>query len=66
MYIGANSLFKEQIMVKSSGSTPRGGKGGAGFIPQRPGGNIPSKTGKPSGLDRGNLPPKSDGNQGGQ
>ena len=52
--------------LKSGGSIPRGGKEGVGFIPQRPGGNIPSKTGKPSGLDRGNLPPKSGENQGGQ
>ena len=46
-------------------SSPRGGKGGAGYIPSRPGGNIPSKTGNPSGHRRGNLPPKSGGTQGG-
>ena len=52
-------------MAKGSGSSkggsksvPRGGKGGTGFVPSRLGGNIPSKTGKPSGPGRGNLPPK--------
>jgi hypothetical protein len=45
-------------------AAPRGGKGGVGFIPSRPGGNIPSKTGSISGTGRGNLPPKS-GKQGG-
>jgi len=40
-------------------STPRGGKGGIGFVPSRPGGNKPSTTGNPSGDGRGNLPPKS-------
>jgi hypothetical protein len=58
-------------MAKGNGSgggrsAPRGGKGGTGFIPQRPGGNKPSTTGKQSGNGRGNLPPKSGGNQGGQ
>jgi len=47
-------------------SAPRGGKGGVGFVPSRPGGNKPSTTGNPSGLNRGNLPAKSGGNQGGQ
>jgi hypothetical protein len=42
-------------------STPRGGKNGVGFVPSRPGGNKPSMTGKPSGLDRGNLPSKNSG-----
>jgi hypothetical protein len=51
---------------KGGGLAPRGGKGGVGFIPSRPGGNIPSKTGNLSGGGRGNLPPKSGGNQGGQ
>ena len=53
---------------KSGGghTAPRGGKGGVGFAPSRPGGNIPSKTGKPSGGGRENLPPKNGGNQGGQ
>lgn len=37
---------------------PRGGRGGAGFIPPKQGGNKPSKTGYPSGGKRGNLPPK--------
>jgi len=36
---------------------PRGGKGGKGFIPPRPGGNKPSMTGEKSGDGRGNLPP---------
>ena len=45
-------------------SAPRGGKGGVGYTPSRPGGNIPSKTGNQSGPGRGNLPPRS-GNQGG-
>ena len=63
------STFKELIMSKgnsSSGgrSAPRGGRAGKGFIPLRPGGNIPSKTGKLSGNGRGILPPKS-GKQGG-
>jgi len=42
-------------------SAPRGGKGGAGFTPSRQGGNKPSMTGNPSGLGRGNLPPKGNG-----
>jgi len=51
-------------MVKGKGSSsgysaPRGGKGGTGFIPQKPGGNKTSTTGKPSGDRRGNLPPKN-------
>ena len=47
-------------MTKGGGkSAPRGGKGGVGFVPSRPGGNKPSMTGNPSGLRRGNLPPKS-------
>jgi hypothetical protein len=51
-------------MSKGSGSNgghsaPRGGKGGAGFVPARPGGNKPSTTGNPSGPGRGNLPPKN-------
>ena len=55
-------------MAKGNGSggghsAPRGGKGGIGYTPSRPGGNKPSTTGKPSGSGRGNLPPK---NQGGQ
>jgi hypothetical protein len=69
--------FKEYFMAKgshgSSGgseggghSAPRGGRAGVGFTPSRPGGNIPSKTGKPSGDGRGNLPPKSGEQQGGQ
>jgi len=45
-------------MSKNGGTVPRGGKGGAGFIPSRLGGNKPSMTGKPSGDGRGNLPPK--------
>ena len=51
-------------MAKGSGgskggghSSPRGGKGGVGFTPSRPGGNKPSMTGRPSGDGRGNLPP---------
>ncbi|MDR3302191.1 MAG: hypothetical protein LBT01_06645 [Spirochaetaceae bacterium] len=36
----------------------RGGPGGIGYIPEKPGGNKPSTTGKPSGEGRGNLPPK--------
>ena len=48
--------------VKGSGggrSVPRGGNGGIGFVPPRPGGNKPSgKFGKKSGDGRGNLPPK--------
>jgi len=53
---------------KSGGhSAPRGGKGGKGFIPPRSGGNKPSMVeGHKSGLDRGNLPPKSGEQQGGQ
>jgi hypothetical protein len=51
---------------RGGSSTPRGGKAGAGFNPQRPGGNKPSTTGKPSGNGRGNLPPKSGENQGGK
>jgi hypothetical protein len=71
LYMGKSFIFKEQIMAKGSsgsnggggkghggGSAPRGGKGGMGFIPSRPGGNKPSMTGNPSGLNRGNLPPK--------
>jgi hypothetical protein len=50
---------------KGGHSAPRGGKGGVGFRPSRPGGNKPSTTGNPSGDGRGNLPPKSGGNQGG-
>ncbi|MDR0313362.1 MAG: hypothetical protein LBI14_07170 [Treponema sp.] len=51
-------------MAKGTGSrgghsAPRGGKGGKGFTPSRPGGNKPSTTGKPSGDGRGNLPPKT-------
>jgi len=42
-------------------SAPRGGKGGVGFIPSRPGGNKPGMTGNPSGPRRGNLPPKGNG-----
>ncbi|GBU23294.1 hypothetical protein R80B4_03211 [Fibrobacteres bacterium R8-0-B4] len=42
---------------------PRGGRGGAGFVPARPGGNTPSKTGNPSGGKRGNLPPKNKNNR---
>ena len=42
-------------------SVPRGGKGGAKFIPQRLGGNKPSTTGNKSGDGRGNLPPKKGG-----
>lgn len=45
--------------AKGGGSAPRGGKGGVGFVPSRPGGNKPSMTGNPSGDGRGNLPPKS-------
>jgi len=40
---------------------PRGGKGGVGFTPSRPGGNKPSMTGNPSGNGRGNLPPAKGG-----
>jgi len=39
-------------------SAPRGGKGGVGFTPSRPGGNKPSMTGNLSGGGRGILPPK--------
>jgi hypothetical protein len=56
--------FKEFIMAKGNSGpkggghpAPRGGKGGVGFIPQRPGGNKPSTAEKPSGNSRGNLPP---------
>jgi hypothetical protein len=42
-------------------SALRGGKGGTGFTPSRPGGNKPSMTGSPSGPSRGNLPPKKNG-----
>jgi len=44
---------------KGGSSAPRGGKGGAGYTPSRPGGNKPSTTGNLSGLGRGNLPPKN-------
>jgi len=44
---------------KGGGSAPRGGKGGVGFVPPRPGGNKPSTTKNTSGGGRGNLPPKS-------
>jgi len=40
-------------------SAPRGGKGGVGFVPSRPGGNKPSMTGNKSGNGRGNLPPSN-------
>ncbi|MDR0306007.1 MAG: hypothetical protein LBI42_04110 [Chitinispirillales bacterium] len=43
---------------RNGGSTPRGGEGGAGFVPSKPGGNKPSTTGNLSGAGRGNLPPK--------
>ena len=43
----------------SGTSVPRGGKGGVGFSPSRPGGNKPSTTENKSGDGRGNLPPKS-------
>jgi hypothetical protein len=69
--LAKKSFFKEYSMAKGGhgssggggksggkGSAPRGGKGGSGFIPSRPGGNKPSTTGKPSGDGRGNLPPK--------
>jgi len=46
--------------VSSGGhSAPRGGKGGVGFVPSRPGGNKPSMTGNKSGDKRGNLPAKN-------
>jgi len=63
--MGYNHFLGGKIyMAKGKGSNgghsvPRGGKGGAGFIPQKPGGNKPSTTGKPSGDRRGNLPPKN-------
>jgi hypothetical protein len=65
---GCNFIVKENDMTKgtsSSGghSAPRGGKGGVGFTPSMHGGNKPSMTGKPSGLQRGNLPPKTAGNK---
>jgi hypothetical protein len=65
-YAGIKFLFKEKNMAKgtvsnSGRSAPRGGKGGVGFTPPRPGGNKPSKTGKPSGTGRGNLQTKSGG-----
>lgn len=46
---------------KSGGgrSAPRGGKGGVGFVPSRPGGNKPSMTGNKSGDGRGNIPPSN-------
>ena len=55
--------FRRQYMSKGSGSKggsspPRGGKGGVGFIPNRPGGNKPAMTGNKSGKERGNLLPK--------
>jgi len=50
---------------KGGHSAPRGGKGGVGFSPSRPGGNIPSKTGNPSGNGRGNLPSQNSSKQGG-
>jgi len=43
---------------KGGSSPPRGGKGGVGFIPNRPGGNKPAMTGNKSGKERGNLLPK--------
>jgi len=52
-------------MAKGKGSSrghsaPRGGKGGVGFVPSRPGGNIPSKKmGSKSGEGRGNLLPRN-------
>jgi hypothetical protein len=52
--------------AKGGHSAPRGGKGGLGFTPSRPGGNKPSMTGNPSGNGRGNLLPKSGETQGGQ
>jgi hypothetical protein len=62
------SIFKEYIMAKGSHGKgganvkaprpTRGGPGGIGYIPEKPGGNKPSTTGKPSGEGRGNLPPK--------
>jgi len=59
-------ILKEHYMSKGNsskggGSAPRGGAGGKGFIPSRPGGNKPSTTGNPSGGGRGNLPSKSGG-----
>jgi hypothetical protein len=45
--------YRRHFMAKSSGSK----KGGKGFIPQR---------GHKSGLGRGNLPPRSGKQQGGQ
>ncbi|GAB6391601.1 MAG: hypothetical protein MdMp014T_0974 [Treponematales bacterium] len=55
-----NRLAKEFDMSKggSKGASPRGGKGGVGYTPLKPGGNKPSTTGKPSCGGRGNLPPK--------
>ena len=44
---------------KSGGSVPRGGKGGVGYTPSRPGGNKPGTTVNSSGFGRGNLPPRS-------
>jgi len=65
-YAGVIFFYKENIMAKGNGSggghsVPRGGKGGVGFVPSRPGGNKPSTTGNPSGSGRGNLPPKNGG-----
>ena len=66
---GHEIFSEENGMAKGKGSNggrsaPRGGKGGVGFKPLRPGGNKPSKTGNLSGRGRGNLPPKN-GKQGG-
>ena len=49
---------------KSSGSTPRGGKGRGVFIPARPGGNKPSMTGKLS-CGFGGISRQKSGQQGG-
>ena len=59
---------KGSIGSKGRGrSAPRGGKGGVGFDPFKPGGNKPSmKEGNPSGKGRGNLPPKNGIQQGGE